>query len=451
MGEMETLSGAMRQIISPPSRSAELRAVAAQAAERANNPGCAKCSYTGWLSARVPQHSPDFGRWQPCQCREQLRMQQTSDYARALRNYSNLGLLERADLSDPPFDGNAAFESARGQSLRYAESPDGWLTLVGPHGCGKTYLLSGIVRKLIESAVPAMFLSAGQLLDQDRDRDRRRTDGVDWHDVARKAPVLALDDVPADCGPDSSDAGVRTLLDLIGYRHARQMATALAISGESDSISPALRARIADHEWCRVAYLGEEADRSGFAAGDLRRGMTFESYDPTGLGHCEPEVANSNRKVASYVHNWAYMVARSDAAGILVLMGGCGVGKTHLATAALGYLENVGKNIYYTTTADLLDTLRSGYGHDDQIARLRSVDALILDDFGAERSTAFAEEKLFQIVSYRYERRLSMMVITPQDLDDIRELRPRLHSRLSHRKYVSLLLLQGPDYRLVEC
>ena len=66
---------------------------------------------------------------------------------------------------------------------------------------------------------------------------------------------------------------------------------------------------------------------------------------------------------------------------------------------------------------------------------------------GAERSTAFAEDKLFQIVNYRYEERRSTIITTsslPAEMDSVR---PRVASRLFDRMLVTILPLNGPYYR----
>ena len=44
---------------------------------------------------------------------------------------------------------------------------------------------------------------------------------------------------------------------------------------------------------------------------------------------------------------------------------------------------------------------------------------LALDDMGAERSTPFAEDKLFQIINYRYEERLPTIITTSHLIEEI--------------------------------
>ena len=77
---------------------------------------------------------------------------------------------------------------------------------------------------------------------------------------------------------------------------------------------------------------------------------------------------------------------------------------------------------------------------------VRDVNLLVLDDMGAERSNDFAEEKLFQILDYRYEERLPTIITTGR-LDVIERNRPRIMARLSDRLVVTSMLVLAPDYR----
>ncbi len=83
---------------------------------------------------------------------------------------------------------------------------------------------------------------------------------------------------------------------------------------------------------------------------------------------------------------------------------------------------------------DLLDSLRAGYHPDSQESydqtfdHVRNAPVLILDDFGAHSSTAWAQEKLFQIINHRFNARLPTVITTNQSLQ---KLDDRLYTRLS--------------------
>ncbi len=103
----------------------------------------------------------------------------------------------------------------------------------------------------------------------------------------------------------------------------------------------------------------------------------------------------------------------------------------------------------FITVPDLLDTLRFAY-HDpestfeERFEQIRSAPLLILDDFGTQNATTWAQEKLFQILNYRYINKLPLVVTTnylEQDLDD------RIASRLGDPELVTRVRILATDYR----
>ena len=136
----------------------------------------------------------------------------------------------------------------------------------------------------------------------------------------------------------------------------------------------------------------------------------------------------------------------------IVLVGPVGVGKTHLAMAIGNAALAAGIVTLFATVPDLLDHLRAAFApaaeelYDDLFDRMRNAELLILDDLGAERSSSWAHEKLFQLVNYRYTLRWPTIITLNRKawtyLDD------RLQSRLSDRSLVSFVSMEeARDYR----
>lgn len=136
--------------------------------------------------------------------------------------------------------------------------------------------------------------------------------------------------------------------------------------------------------------------------------------------------------------------------GWLLFQGNYGSGKTHLAIAIACHRLEHGESVLFTTVPDLLDHLRSTFGpsseieYDDLFERVRNVPLLVLDDLGAESSTSWAQEKLFQLVNHRYLHRLSTVFTTNVELD---KLDPRIRSRLGDRQLTRGVNLPLPDFR----
>jgi DNA replication protein DnaC len=69
---------------------------------------------------------------------------------------------------------------------------------------------------------------------------------------------------------------------------------------------------------------------------------------------------------------------------------------------------------------------------------------LVMDDFGTQNATGWAQEKLFQIINYRYIKQMPLVVTTNLMLELIE---PRIRSRLEDPELVTLVKILAPDYR----
>jgi DNA replication protein DnaC len=197
---------------------------------------------------------------------------------------------------------------------------------------------------------------------------------------------------------------------------------------------------------CRRANITDSVRERLFALSHLDelKDLTFESFKPRGrkgLG----ELQSVSLEMA---HNHARHYAQ-NLNGWLMLQGGYGCGKTHLAAAIANYVVGLGVPTLFLTVPDLLDTLRFAYGAEDttfeeRFDQIRNAKLLVLDDFGTQNATGWAQEKLFQIVNYRYINKLSTVVTTNLALD---EIEPRIRSRLADPELVTSVRIGAPDYR----
>jgi len=172
--------------------------------------------------------------------------------------------------------------------------------------------------------------------------------------------------------------------------------------------------------------------------------MTFDNFDYNRL-NLSLEQRQNLRKAFDVAKDFA----RSPE-GWLVFQGVNGCGKTHLAAAIANYRLGQGKPVLFIVAPDLLDHLRSTFNPDSKISydeffeTVKQCPLLLLDDFGEQSATPWAQEKLYQLINYRYNARLPMVVTTCLTLD---EIETRISSRMVDPKLSLVFNIIAPDYR----
>ncbi len=104
----------------------------------------------------------------------------------------------------------------------------------------------------------------------------------------------------------------------------------------------------------------------------------------------------------------------------LLLCGPVGTGKSHLAACIANYLIDHEHSVLMTSFVKLLEL---GWNNDEEtqfINRVKTVDLVIFDDFGAERQTDYALEKVYNVIDTRYRTEKPMIFTTNLYHDDIK-------------------------------
>jgi DNA replication protein DnaC len=172
--------------------------------------------------------------------------------------------------------------------------------------------------------------------------------------------------------------------------------------------------------------------------------LTFESFKSRGRKGLGEMQSVSLERAFNQAQHFAHSLN-----GWLLLQGGFGCGKTHLAAAIANEAVGMGVPTLFLTVPDLLDTLRFSYDSADttfeqRFEQIRNAQLLVLDDFGTQNATGWAQEKLFQIINYRYINRLPLVVTTNLSLD---EIEARIRSRLQDPELVTSVRIAAPDFR----
>ncbi len=197
---------------------------------------------------------------------------------------------------------------------------------------------------------------------------------------------------------------------------------------------------------CRKGALDVRRHQRLYAMSHLEelRHLTFDNFKPRGRVGLRAAQADSLEQA----YNQAMMFAQKRE-GWLLLSGRYGCGKTHLAAAIANFAVALGIPTLFLTVPDLLDTLRFAYDDPDatfesRFEEIRSAPLLVMDDFGTQNATEWAQEKLFQILNYRYINKLPLVVTTNLML---KEMEPRIRSRLEDPEIVTRVNILAPDYR----
>lgn len=105
----------------------------------------------------------------------------------------------------------------------------------------------------------------------------------------------------------------------------------------------------------------------------------------------------------------------NDNRNSLLIMGGYGSGKTHLAAAIANDLIDRGIPVLFGTFADHLEHIREEFDKTGQrryLSMMKNTSMLVLDDVGKEKQTDWTKEIMFNVINYRYEHKLPFILTT---------------------------------------
>jgi DNA replication protein DnaC len=324
---------------------------------------------------------------------------------------------------------------------------------MGPSGCGKTHLAAAIANYRLQQGYPAFFIGVPDLLDHLRSTFSPSSE-ISYDDLfeqVQDAPLLILDDL----GTQTSTpwAGEK-LFQLINHRFNAQLPTVVNISAGTslEELEERWCTRLTDPSLSQIFLLGEKKspilDYSGVLGLELLSSMTFDNFDSKRVN-----LPLEQRESLERAFRRAYIFAESPE-GWLVFLGENGCGKTHLAAAIANYQLRRGKPVSFIIVPDFLDHLRSTFSpeskitYDELFERVKSAPLLILDDFGEHSSTPWAQEKLYQLINYRYNARLPTVITMPGSQEDLEErIEARISSRMVDVQLSTLLEITAPDYR----
>jgi DNA replication protein DnaC len=238
------------------------------------------CGDAGYLRQDVTIDDPRFGTISPCSC----KVREIADRRmRALVERSNLSAL--AGMTFDTFMVGAPQRNAFTRAQQFAESPDGWLVIMGGYGTGKTHLAAAIGNQRLAATEPALFMVVPDLLDHLRSAYAPGSElGYDdLFEGVRQAPLLILDDLGTQI---STQWAAEKLYQLFNHRYIFRLPTVITTNNSLDEIGGRLASRMSDPQISKCVTI----DADDF------RGAVSGAREPTG-GNPRPYKRRSNRGV----------------------------------------------------------------------------------------------------------------------------------------------------------
>ena len=415
--------------------------------EDSEEPVCPICKGARFVHPLLPTGKTDYSKIVPCRC---TRRESDDERLSHLRRYSNLGMLagitfdtlNQDGMRDNPSDRksyHAAFHAAR----EFAVNPEGWLVLTGPSGSGKTCLAAAVVNYRIEKNDHAFYITTPDLLDNLRSSFNPNSD-IQYEELfeqVRNAPLLVLDDL----GVQSATPWAKEKLEqVISHRYSYRLPTVIISIIPVDDLDERIRTRLTSSP---VYQLCSYDDRLPFLTYNWppefkrQREMTFDNFDwkRDKVIHREnlKNALNLAREFAESPDSW------------LVFQGVNGCGKTHLAAAIVNYRYQQQQPALFIVVPDFLDHLRSTFSPDSRVSydqlfeTVKNAPLLVLDDFGKQTTTPWAQEKLYQVINYRYNANLPMVVTTNCSTE---ELDSPILSRFLDPRISLIFSITAPNY-----
>jgi DNA replication protein DnaC len=159
------------------------------------------------------------------------------------------------------------------------------------------------------------------------------------------------------------------------------------------------------------------------------------------------KLSDKTNKAFEVATEWSALKEPKDRG--FALIGAPGVGKTHLAVAAMKEIarlwaverqENTNADVYYDpktmferqmkfiNVPIFMDELRDAIKYEESVAKdlwkfcLEEASVVVLDDFGKEKATDWVTERLYVLIEKRYQNMRSTIVTSNRTLDELDDL-----------------------------
>ena len=223
-------------------------------------------------------------------------------------------------------------------------------------------------------------------------------------------------------------------------------------------------------DWLEPKYTCPKCSDTGFVGGkactclrsllrseSLRRlnaasALGISSFRDFSLDYYTGQDRTNMKKILSVCKDYASAFSMSSSS--LLMMGGTGLGKTHLSLAIAGEVIEKNFGVLYGTVSSFARTLeRERFSQPDDtpegdlFTSLENCDLLILDDLGTEPQSAYLTSCISELIDARLGRKLPTIITTNLSSSDLqRRYGERTVSRIFGM--YTVLGFSGSDIRL---
>ncbi len=225
-----------------------------------------------------------------------------------------------------------------------------------------------------------------------------------------------------------------------------------------------------DKDYCDVKYECPDCSDTGYAGDKMcrcfKRALVLAGYESSGIGALikkqnfdnfsfdyyknDPSALSTMKANYDIIRSFAENFGEGECKNLL-LMGGTGLGKTHLSSSLAKVVIERGYDVCYESAPNVFSHFEQERfvreGEQKQSDRYFDTELLIIDDLGTESITQYSVSCLYNLINTRINRGLCTVIstnMTPSEL--IGKYTDRITSRLMGEYHP--LRFTGQDIRL---
>lgn len=201
---------------------------------------------------------------------------------------------------------------------------------------------------------------------------------------------------------------------------------------------------------CRTMKIAKRLlEKSGIS--EEFQSKTFSNFEDRGI----EQIKEAKQKAILYYQNFSK--CENERNNSIVFMGQVGSGKTHLGMALANNLIK-SKNVavlymeYRQTATKLKQLITNDYDYNTELNKFKNARVLFIDDMLKGKVTEADTNLLYEIINFRYNKKLPLIVSTEKTREELIEFDEAIASRIIEMSKKNIVELKGKElnYRLYD-